>query len=84
VAIGTITDYLREEERADERRRMEHRDREIEGSRFVGMILLVVGVTMGTAFHEIVRNLPIYLFSLLPAGIGLVFLANATFIARRR
>jgi hypothetical protein len=81
---AAVTEYLREEERADERRRMEDRDKEIEGFRFVGLILLVVGVTIGIAFHQIVRNLPIYLFGLLPAGIGLVFLANATFIARRR
>ena len=79
---AAIAEYLREEEKAEERRKAEHRMREAEGNRFVGQILIVVALAFGIALHQIVHGLPVYLFALLPAGIGLVFLGNSMFARR--
>ena len=71
---AAVLEYLREEEKQDERRRAEERERSIEGNRLVGLVLMVVGGLAAVALHEIVRELPVYLFGFIPAGIGVVFL----------
>jgi peptidoglycan/LPS O-acetylase OafA/YrhL len=71
---GAVLEYLREEERQEDRRRAEQRGRESEGNRLVGLILLAVGSTMAIAMYYVVRELPVYLFGLIPASIGVVFL----------
>ena len=80
---AAIAEYLREEEKSDERRRALQREREIDGGRLTGLILLSVGVTLGIAFRYIVPNLPVYLLATIPGGIGVVFLANWVFGRRR-
>lgn len=70
---GAVIEYLREEESQEGRRRAEQRGREFEGYRLVGLILLAVGSTMAIAMYYVVRELPVYLFGLIPASIGLVF-----------
>lgn len=80
---AAVIDYLREEERVEDRRRAEQREREREGHRLVGLILLVVGGAFGIALHQIVLNLPVYLFGLLPMGIGIVFLLSPLWAPRR-
>jgi hypothetical protein len=76
---GAVVEYLHEEERQDERRRAEQRVREREGSRLAGLILLAVGITMAIAMYYVVREVPVYLFGLIPAGIGLVLLGASPF-----
>ena len=75
---GTVVEYLREEERQDERRRIEQRVREREGQRLGGLILLAIGITMAIAMYYVVREVPVYLFGLIPAAIGLVLLATSS------
>lgn len=70
---GAVVEYLREEEKLREQRRAEQRRREGEGYRLVGLILLAVGTTMAIAMYFVVPDLPVYLFGLIPASIGLVF-----------
>jgi len=70
---GAVIEYLHEEERQQERRRAERRMHERDGNRLVGLILLAVGSTMAIAMYFVVRETPVYLFGLIPAGIGLVF-----------
>jgi hypothetical protein len=70
---GAVIEYLREEESQEDRRLAEQRGREFEGYRLVGLILLAVGSTMAIAMYYVVRELPVYLFGLIPASIGLVF-----------
>jgi hypothetical protein len=70
---GAVVEYLREEESQKDRRRAEQRGREFEGYRLVGLILLAVGSTMAIAMYFVVRELPVFLFGLIPASIGLVF-----------
>ena len=76
---GAVVEYLREEERQEERRRAEQRVREREGGLLAGLILLAVGVTMAIAMYYVIREVPVYLFGLIPAGIGLVFLGMSSF-----
>jgi Flp pilus assembly protein TadB len=78
-----VAEYLREEEKSDERRRLEQRDRMVKGNRLSGLILLVVGVTLMVALHQIVTEAPIYLFGMIPLGIGIVLLVSS-FMGRGR
>ena len=73
---AAVIEYLREEERQDERRRAEHRAREREGLRLAGLILVAVGGTMMIAMYYVIREVPVYLFGLIPLGLGLVFLVS--------
>ena len=76
---GAVVEYLREEERQEDRRRAEQRGREREGYRLVGLILLAVGSTMAIPMYFVVPDLPVYLFGLIPASIGLVFFSMSLF-----
>jgi hypothetical protein len=80
---GAVIEYLREEESQEDRRRAEQRGREFEGYRLVGLILLAVGSTMAIAMYFVVRELPVFLFGLIPASIGLVFFSMSVFGRRR-
>jgi len=73
---GAVVEYLREEERQDDRRRAEQRVREREGFRLSGLILLAVGISMTVAMYFVIREIPVYLFGLIPLAIGLVFLVS--------
>ena len=75
---GAVVEYLREEERQEERRKAEYRVREREGHRLGGLILLAIGITMAIAMYYVVREVPVYLFGLIPAAIGLVLLATSS------
>ena len=81
---AAVVEYLREEEKQDERRRGVHRDRMIEGNRLAGMILLVVGGMLAVFLHYIVPNMPVYLMGLIPLGIGIVLLLTPLMTQRRR
>jgi hypothetical protein len=81
---GAVIEYLREEEQQEERRRAEQREREREGYRLTGLILLAVGGTMAISMYYVVRDLPVYLFGLIPASIGLVFFAMSLAGTRRQ
>jgi ABC-type uncharacterized transport system substrate-binding protein len=70
---AAVTEYLREEERLEEARRVAQRQRVVEGNRLVGLILLVVGGTLLVALRQLVPEQPVYLLSLAPMGIGVVF-----------
>jgi hypothetical protein len=80
---AAVVEYLREEERLEERRRAEQRDQMVAGTRLGGLILLVVGGVLAVALHEIVRDVPVYLIGLIPFGIGVVLLMTS-FAGRRR
>jgi len=80
---GAVIEYLREEERLEDRRRAEQRGRDREGYRLVGLILLAVGITMAIAMYFVVPDLPVYLFGLIPASIGLVFFSMSISGSRR-
>ena len=69
-----VVEYLREEERLNERRQAEQRVRMLEGNRLAGLILIAVGGTLTVALQQIIRELPIYLFGTIPIGIGIVLL----------
>ena len=71
---AAVLDYLREEERIEERRQAKERDQMIAGGRLAGVILLVVGGTLGVVLYQIVHERPVYLIGLIPFGIGLVLL----------
>jgi hypothetical protein len=73
---SAVMEYLREEERQEERRRAEHRAREREGLRLAGFILVAVGGAMMIAMYYVIREVPVYLFGLIPLGLGLVFLVS--------
>ena len=79
---AAVTEYLREEEQAEERRRAGARARMHEGNRLAGLILIVVGATVTVALHQILRTVPIYLFGIVPIGVGVVLLGS-TLLARR-
>ena len=78
-----MLEYLREEERLDEKRRAAQRDRMFEGNRLGGLILVVVGGVLSIALQQIIHELPIYLFGLIPIGIGIVLLLTSLKGARR-
>ena len=80
---GAVTEYLREEEKQKEQRRAEQRLREGEGYRLVGLILLAVGTSMAIAMYFVVPDLPVYLFGLIPASIGVVFFSMSLSSSRR-
>ena len=80
---AAVVEYLREEEKQDERRRAVHRDRMIEGNRLAGMILLVVGGMLAVFLYYIVPNMPVYLMGLIPLGIGIVLLLTPLMTQRR-
>lgn len=69
---AAVVEYLREEERLEERQRAYQRDRMIEGNRLAGLILVVVGGALAFALYWIVPGMPVYLIGMIPAGIGLV------------
>ena len=73
---GAVVEYLREEERQQDRRRAEQRAREREGLRLAGLILVAVGGAMIIAMYYVIREIPVYLFGLIPLAIGLVFLVS--------
>jgi Flp pilus assembly protein TadB len=72
-----VLDYLREEERLEDRRRLEERDRMREGTRLGGWILMAVGGALTIALHQIVYDPPVYLIGLIPLGIGVVLLMTS-------
>jgi hypothetical protein len=80
---AAVIEYLREEERLNEIRQTDRRRRSLEESGLAGWILVVVGITLTIALHQIIRELPIYLFGLIPLGIGIVLLLRST-MGRRR
>jgi peptidoglycan/LPS O-acetylase OafA/YrhL len=80
---AAVLEYLREEERLDEKRRAEQRVRMFEGNRLGGLILVVVGGVLTVTFYQLVPNMPVYLFGLIPIGIGLVLLVVSSTGARR-
>jgi mannose/fructose/N-acetylgalactosamine-specific phosphotransferase system component IIC len=71
---AAVIEYLREEERQEDRRRVEQRMREREGLRLAGFILVAVGLTITIALHYVVREMPVFFFGLIPLALGLVFL----------
>jgi hypothetical protein len=80
---AAVLDYLREEERLEERRRSEQHERMRAGNRLSGLILLVVGSALTIALHQIVRDVPVYFIGMIPFGIGIVLLM-ASLLGRRR
>ena len=74
---AAVLEYLREEERLDERRRARQRERMFEGNRLAGLILIVVGAVLSIALHQVIQALPIYLFGLIPIGVGIVLLLTS-------
>jgi hypothetical protein len=58
------------------------RQRVVEGNRLVGLILLVVGGTLLVALRQLVPEQPVYLLSLAPMGIGVVFLMTPLLSSR--
>ena len=80
---AAVLEYVREEERLDEKRRAAQRERMLEGNRLGGLILVVVGGALSLALHQIIHQLPIYLFGLIPVGIGIVLLLTSLKGARR-
>jgi hypothetical protein len=55
----------------------------IQGNRLAGLILLVVGGLVAVALRQLVPDVPVYLFGMVPFGIGVVLLLTP-FINRRR
>jgi Flp pilus assembly protein TadB len=80
---AAVIEYLREEERLEERRRGERREQMIQGNRLAGLILLVVGGLVAVALRQLVPDVPVYLFGMVPFGIGVVLLLTPL-INRRR
>lgn len=80
---AAVVDYLREEERIEERRHANERERMIAGTRLAGLILLVVGAALAVALRQIVHDPPVYLIGLIPFGIGLVLLGAPLITPRR-
>jgi len=80
---AAVIEYLREEERLDEQRRLAHRDRVREGNRLSGLILLAVGIALTIALYYIVPKAPIYFFGTVPLGIGIVLLLTSLTGPRR-
>jgi Flp pilus assembly protein TadB len=80
---AAVIEYLREEERLEDRRRAERYEQMIQGNRLGGLILLVVGALVAAALLRLVPSAPVYLFGMIPFGIGLVLLLTP-FINRRR
>jgi hypothetical protein len=76
---GTVVEFLREEERQEDRRRAAQRVREREGIRLAGLINVAVGITMAIAMYYVIREVPVYLFGLIPAAVGVVLLAASSF-----
>jgi hypothetical protein len=74
---AAVLEYLREEERLNEMRQTDRRRRSREEITLAGWILLVVGVTLSVALQQIIRELPLYLFGLIPLGIGIVLLLTS-------
>jgi hypothetical protein len=79
---AAVIEYLREEEALEERRRVGRREQMIQGNRLAGLILLVVGALVSVALRQLVPGLPVYLFGMVPFGIGVVLLLTP-FITRR-
>ena len=79
---AAVIEYLREEEKQEERRRAERHEQMIQGNRLGGLILLVVGALVAVALRQLVPGLPVYLFGMIPFGIGVVLLLTP-FITRR-
>lgn len=80
---AAVLEYLREEERLEDRRRLEERDRAREGARLGGLILMAVGGALAIALHQIVHDPPVYLIGLIPIGIGIVLLGTSLMSPRR-
>lgn len=76
---AAVLEYLREEERQDDRQRAERRQRMVEGNRLSGLILIAVGVVVTTALRQIVPNMPVYIMGMVPLAIGVVFLGLSLF-----
>jgi len=74
LGANAVVEYLREEERLEERRRMEARERAREGMWLSGWIVLVVGAALGIALVALVPDRPVFLLALMPAGVGIVLL----------
>ena len=80
---AAVVEYLREEERLEERARVRQRDRAVEGTRLGGLILIAVGGMLAVALYQIVREVPVYLIGGIPFAIGVVLIA-APLLGRRR
>jgi hypothetical protein len=80
---AAVIEYLREEEQQEERRRAGQREQMIVGNRLAGLILLVVGSLVAVALRQLVPDAPVYLFGMIPFGIGIVLLLTPL-INRRR
>jgi len=76
---GAVIEFLREEERQEDRRRAEQRGRERAGLRFTGLILIAVGAVITVALWNIVPDTPVYILGMAPLAIGVVFLGTALF-----
>jgi hypothetical protein len=72
-----VIEYLREEERLNDKQQENRRRRSLEEGGLAGWILLVVGITLTIALHQIIRELPVYLLGLIPLGIGMVLLLRS-------
>ena len=76
---AAVLEYLREEERQQDRKRAEHQQRMIEGNRMTGLILTAVGTVTTIGLWKIVPEPPVYILGMTPLAIGLVFLGLALF-----
>jgi hypothetical protein len=81
---AAVIEYLREEERQEEARRAVERERMVEGNRLAGTIVVVVGGTVMIALHQIVPEVPVFLFGLIPIGIGVVLFVAPLIRGRRK
>jgi hypothetical protein len=79
---AAVLEYLREEERQQERKRAEHQQRMIEGNRITGLILIAVGGVLSIGLWRIVPDLPVYILGMAPLAIGVVFLGVSMFPRR--
>jgi hypothetical protein len=78
-----VIEYLREEERLEDARRVIQRQRVNEGNRLAGSIVAVVGLTLIVALRFLVPGEAVFLLGLIPIGVGVVLIL-APWLGRRR
>src|SRR5262245_20286121 len=76
---AAVIEYLREEERQEERRIAERQKRIVEGNRVAGLILIAVGSVITVGLRKIVPDMPVYILGMTPLAIGVVFLGLSLF-----